>query len=61
MASEIQSVIDEIDPLEFEALALIYGLCNNGIVNLQGALPIVKPRAHDCIALFMSSKERYKD
>jgi hypothetical protein len=61
MASEIQKAIDETDPHEFNAIALVYGLCNNGIVNLHGTLPIVIPRAHDCITLFMGSKERYSD
>jgi hypothetical protein len=61
MASEIQKAIDETDPGEFDAIVLLYGLCNNGIKDLHGPLPIVVPRAHDCITLFMGSKEHYKN
>ena len=38
-----------------------YGLCNNGIVGLKSKLPLVVPRAHDCITLLMGSKEKYLD
>jgi hypothetical protein len=61
MAADIQKAIDETNENEFDAIALIYGLCNYGIKDLHGKLPIVVPRAHDCITLFMGSKERYMD
>ena len=61
MATEIQKEIDKVSVSEFDAIALVFGLCNNGVVNLCGELPIVIPRAHDCITLFMGSKERYKE
>ena len=39
-----------------------YGLCNNGLVGLTArSIPLVIPRAHDCITLFLGSKERYLD
>jgi hypothetical protein len=61
MAQDIQKAIDETNPGEFDAIVLVYGLCNYGIKDLHGALPIVVPRAHDCITLFMGSKEHYMD
>ncbi|MDR0450218.1 MAG: DUF1638 domain-containing protein [Treponema sp.] len=61
MASDIQKAIDETQSAEFNAIALVYGLCNYGIRDLHGELPIVVPRAHDCITLFMGSKERYRE
>ncbi|MDR2674826.1 MAG: DUF1638 domain-containing protein [Opitutaceae bacterium] len=44
-----------------EAIALVYGVCSRGIE----AIPLrrcrlVVPRAHDCITLFLGSKERYQ-
>jgi len=45
----------------FDAILLGYGLCSNGIVGLSSATcPLVIPRAHDCITLFLGSKERYR-
>ena len=61
MAADIQKEIDKTDPDEFDAVALVYGLCNYGIVTLNGTMPIIIPRAHDCITLFMGSKERYSE
>lgn len=48
-------------PLRPEAILVGYGLCSNGLVGLEARdLPLVIPRAHDCITLFLGSKERYK-
>ena len=39
-----------------------YALCSNGLVGLTARnIPVVVPRAHDCITLFLGSKERYMD
>ena len=47
---------------DFDAICLLYGLCSNGIVGLHSKkYPIVIPRAHDCITLFLGSKERYRE
>lgn len=61
MVEELQNVIDQIDCNKYEAILLGYGLCNNGIANLRASIPIVVPRAHDCITLLMGSKERYAE
>jgi len=45
----------------YDATLLGYGLCSNGIVGLTAEIPIVVPRAHDCITLLLGSKERYKE
>jgi hypothetical protein len=46
---------------DFDAIVLGYGLCSNGIIGLSSKkYPIVVPRAHDCISLFLGSKERYR-
>ena len=45
-----------------EAILLGYGLCSNALVGIRSRrLPLVIPRAHDCITHFMGSKERYAD
>jgi hypothetical protein len=61
MSAMLQSEIDKVDAEKYDMILLCYGLCNNGICNLHSSLPIVIPRAHDCITLLMGSKEKYKD
>lgn len=62
MHTRLQSAIDRIDNSPYDAILLGYGLCNNGIVGLTSrARPLVVPRAHDCITLFMGSASRYMD
>jgi hypothetical protein len=60
MADEIQRIIDAAPHGGYDAILLGYGLCGNG---LQGIMArhtlLVLPRAHDCIALLMGSRERY--
>jgi len=58
----ISRVLAEIPPEHFDAILLGYGLCSNGVTELRaGSTPLVIPRAHDCITLFMGSKEKYLD
>ncbi|MCL2528960.1 MAG: DUF1638 domain-containing protein [Coriobacteriia bacterium] len=45
----------------FDAILLGYGLCSNGVEGLSSSkYPLVIPRAHDCITLYLGSKERYQ-
>ena len=47
---------------EMEAILLGYGLCSNALAGIKSSrLPLVIPRAHDCITHFMGSKEAYAD
>ncbi|MBN2296290.1 MAG: DUF1638 domain-containing protein [Pirellulales bacterium] len=60
MQQELLKAIDEIDETQYDAVLLGYGLCNNGLVDLATrTIPLVVPRAHDCMTLFLGSKERY--
>ena len=44
----------------FEAILLGYALCGNGLVGLRArSVPLIVPRAHDCIALFFGNRARY--
>ena len=61
MSERLQREIDKVDASMYDTILLCYGLCNNGICGLHSPLPIVAPRAHDCITLLMGSKEKYKD
>jgi hypothetical protein len=60
MLERLQSSVDRIGTESYDALLLGYGLCNNGIAGLRArTIPLVIPRAHDCMTLFFGSKERY--
>ena len=60
MRERLQAVIDRVDDPRYEAVLMGYGLCNNGVVGLTSRkYPMVIPRAHDCITLFLGSSERY--
>lgn len=61
MAARLQEAIDRVDPERYQGILLGYALCNNGIRGLHSRLPLVVPRAHDCITLLLGSKERYQE
>ena len=62
MRDRLAEVLGRVDESQYEAVLLGYGLCNNGLVGLTArSIPLVVPRAHDCITLFLGSKERYLD
>lgn len=43
-----------------ETIVLVYGLCGLALVDLAPRrCPVVVARAHDCVTLFLGSKERY--
>jgi ADP-ribose pyrophosphatase YjhB (NUDIX family) len=61
MRDRLQQLVDRVDAECCDAILLGYGLCGNGVAGLSGrALPLVVPRAHDCIALLMGGRERYR-
>ena len=61
MRARVQAAVDAA-PADADAVLLGYGLCNNGLSGLRArAVPLVLPRAHDCITLFFGSKERYAE
>lgn len=58
---EIQRRIDAVPAGRYDAILIGYGLCSNIVTGLRCAHnPLVIPRAHDCITLFLGSKERYQ-
>jgi hypothetical protein len=60
MSAELQRHIDQAGS-QYNAVLLGYALCGNGLAGLEArAVPLVAPRAHDCIALLMGSRGRYQ-
>lgn len=59
MPDRLQKEIDNTETGKYNAILLGYGLCNLGIKGLKSKIPLVIPRAHDCITLLMGSKEKY--
>jgi hypothetical protein len=61
MRSRLQECVDRVDAGVFEAVLMGYALCGNGLAGLCArTLPVVLPRAHDCIALLMGSRHQYQ-
>ena len=57
----LQTEIDSVGSAGiYDAVLLAYGLCGKAIEGLRaGAVPLVIPRAHDCITLFLGGRTRY--
>jgi hypothetical protein len=62
MTRILQQEIDDTSAAQDEAVALGYALCSRGTVGLRARdLPLVIPRAHDCISLFLGSRQAYAE
>ena len=60
MSARLGELLSAVDESKYEAVLFGYGLCSNGLLGLTARrVPLVVPRAHDCITLFLGSKERY--
>ena len=60
MSARLTETLSRVDETRYDAVLLGYGLCSNGLVGMGArSIPLVVPRAHDCITLFLGSKERY--
>lgn len=58
LRAEIQSEIDRDEG--YDAIVLGYALCSNAGAYLRATrAPLVLPRGHDCITLFLGSRQRY--
>ena len=63
MREGLQAAIDEVEARaeKYDAIALGYGLCGNGLAGVQArSIPLVLPRAHDCITLLMGSQSGFE-
>lgn len=58
---EIQQLVDETSATA-DAICLGYGLCGNSLAGVVArSVPLVLPRAHDCITLYLGSRTRYAE
>ena len=56
----LQGQIDTTVGQGYDAIVLAYGLCGQATAGLVARdIPLVIPRAHDCITLFLGSRARY--
>jgi len=47
--------------IKFDYIVIFYGLCGRGVIDLTSYdVPLVLPRVHDCISLFLGSNTAYK-
>lgn len=59
---QLQQRIDAAASEPYDAVVLAYGLCGKATAGLIArAHPLVVPRAHDCITLFLGSRAKYQD
>jgi len=62
LRTRLQGQIDATSGQGYDALVLAYGLCGKSTHGLTARdIPVVIPRAHDCITLFLGDRARYKD
>lgn len=64
LRSVLQAEIDALDASadEVDAILLVYGMCGTATVGLTARrTPLVIPRAHDCITLYLGARDRYQE
>lgn len=62
LRNHLQSLIDSSDSKPYDAILISYGLCGKATAGLVArSKPLVIPRAHDCITLFLGSRSRYQE
>ncbi len=60
LRKELQTAIDAVPP-GYDRIVLLYGVCGKGIVGLHSLkYPMVIPRVHDCISLFLGGTREYR-
>jgi hypothetical protein len=61
LQAALQDAVDAIEPGECDAILLVYGICGTSTLGLTAHhTPLVIPRAHDCITLYLGSRQRYQ-
>jgi hypothetical protein len=62
MKGAIQEEIDKAERWNGDQIVLAYGLCSNGILGIRANRhPLLVPKVHDCISLFLGSHDRYME
>lgn len=61
LRARLQAQIDAATGQGYDAIVIGYGLCGQATAGLRARdVPVVIPRAHDCITLFLGSRQRYE-
>ncbi len=62
LRTRLQAAIDEVSSSRrWDRIAIGYGICGRGTVDLRaGSIPLVIPRVHDCISLFLGGNGAYQ-
>jgi hypothetical protein len=61
MLARVQAAVDQASAEPVDAVVMAYGLCNRGLAGITARnLPLVIPRAHDCISVFLGSAARHR-
>ncbi len=63
LRERLQAEIDTASAADppYDAIVLAYGLCGGATAGIAaGSVPLVVPRAHDCVTLLLGSRERYE-
>lgn len=61
MRQHLQHEIDWTVERDFDAILLGYGMCGFGTTGIQARqIPLVIPRAHDCISILLGSRARHE-
>ncbi len=56
----LQGLVDAAEGNGYGAVALAFGLCGQATAGLTArSIPLIIPRAHDCITLYLGSQARY--
>ena len=62
LRERLQRRVDAAAGQGYDAILLAYGLCGQATAGLTARdTPLVIPRAHDCITLFIGDRTRYQD
>ena len=62
MLETIQQTVSAVETEDYDAILLGYAWCSDGLVGLAADdLPMVIPRAHDCITFFFGSDGAYQE
>ncbi len=63
LLKRVQEAIGKADSLKvYDRIAIGYGICGRGTIGLTAEhTPLVIPRVHDCISLFLGSDAAYKN
>jgi hypothetical protein len=61
LRARLQAEVDAVEGA-YDAVVLAYGLCGQSTTGVIARnIPLVIPRAHDCITLFLGSRKRYDE